>query len=495
MSAQKVFLGIDLGAESGRVMAGIWDGRTIQLEELHRFPNGAVQIADTFRWDMLRLWKEIQDGLTVGAKKFGNRIVSVGVDTWGVDYVLLSKSGEMLGQPYQYRDARTNGLMQQAFNRVPRGEIFAQTGLQFMEFNTLYQLIASKQRTPELLDQADSLLMIPDFLNWCLCGAKVVEFTNATTTQCVHPLTRNWSSDLLKKFELPTHIFPEIVQPGTRLGAIRTSLAERTGLSRIEVVAPATHDTGSAVVGVPTSNTGKSNWAYLSSGTWSLMGVEIQNAQLSQRTLELNLTNEGGVDGTYRLLKNIMGLWIVQNCKRAFEARGKNYDYPELVRLAGEAPALRSIVNPDDARFLNPSDMPKAIQDYCGETRQPVPQTDGEIIRCAFESLALKYKVVFGWLEQLAGNRIDVIHIVGGGSRNQLLNQFTANACGRPVIAGPGESTVLGNLLVQLRAGGELNSLHEMRKVLRNSSEINSFEPQNESAWQEAYERSRHFLV
>ncbi len=495
MSGQKVFLGIDLGAESGRVMAAIWKGKQVRLEELHRFPNGAVQVADTYRWDVLRLWQEIQSGLTAGAKKFGNDIVSVGVDTWGVDYVLLSKNGEMLGQPYQYRDARTRGLMAEAFNRVPRADIFAQTGLQFMEINTLYQLLATRKNTPELLESADCLLMIPDFLNWCLCGTKVVEFTNATTTQCVHPLTRNWSYDLLKQFCLPTNIFPEIVQPGTKVGPIRASVADRTGLNRIEVVAPATHDTGSAVVGVPTINTGKSNWAYLSSGTWSLMGVELQNAQLSRRTLELNLTNEGGIDGTYRLLKNIMGLWIVQNCKRAFESRGKNYDYPQLVKLAEAATPLRSIVNPDDARFLNPADMPGAIQQFCRETSQPVPETEGEIVRCAFESLALKYKVVFQWLEELAGNRIEVIHIVGGGSRNQLLNQFTANACGRPVIAGPAESTVLGNVLVQLRAAGEVQSLHDMRTILKDSSELSTFEPKNEAAWSEAYERTRHLLV
>lgn len=495
MSAHKVFLGIDLGAESGRVMAGLWDGKTIRLEELHRFPNGAVAIADTFRWDVLRLWQEIQTGLASGGRQFGSAIISVGVDTWGVDYVLLSRTGEMLGQPFQYRDARTRGMMEETFSRVPRPEIFSRTGLQFMEINTLYQLLATQKQTPELLAQTDALLMIPDFFNWCLSGAKVVEFTNATTTQCLNPLSRNWSFDLLKKLSLPTHIFPQIVQPGTRLGPIRASLAERTGLHRIEVVAPATHDTGSAVVGVPTANTGKSNWAYLSSGTWSLMGVELPNAQLSQRTLELNLTNEGGVDGTYRLLKNIMGLWIVQNCKRAFAARGKNYEYAELVTIAQQAPALRSIVNPDDSRFLNPIDMPKAIQEFCRDTQQPVPQTDGEIVRCAFESLALKYKVVFGWLEELTGNRIEVIHIVGGGSRNQLLNQFTANACGRPVIAGPGESTVLGNLLVQLRAAGELSSLHEMRTVLRQSSEISLFEPEEETKWNEAYSRSRHFLV
>lgn len=486
---QQVYLGVDLGAESGRVMAGLWNGKQMQLEEVHRFPNGAVSIAGTFRWDILRLWQEIQNGITAAGKKYGNSIVSIGVDTWGVDYVLLSKTGEMLGQPYQYRDPRTRGVMEQAFRRVSRADIFAQTGLQFMEFNTLYQLLAAQKNTPEVFEVADTLLLIPDFLNWCLCGSRVVEFTNATTTQCVHPATRTWSSELLNRFELPAKIFPEIVQPGTNLGALRSTVAERTGCSNVRVIAPATHDTGSAVVGVPTANTGKPNWAYLSSGTWSLMGVEIQEAQLSQRTLELNLTNEGGVDGTYRLLKNIMGLWIVQNCKRGFEARGKKFDYPELVKLAEQAPALRSIVNPDDDRFLNPPDMPKAIQDFCRETGQPVPETEGQILRCAFESLALKYKAVFKGLEELAKSPIEVIHVVGGGSRNELLNQFTATACGCPVAAGPVEATVLGNLMLQARANGEVGSLAEIRTAIRNSSEVKQVDPIDAEPWADAFAR------
>jgi rhamnulokinase len=400
--------------------------------------------------------------------------------------VLLSKSGEMLGQPFCYRDSRTDHAMARAFKRVPREEIFKQSGLQFMQFNTLFQLIAHKEQAPEILEAADCLLLMPDFIHWCLCGSKVVEFTNATTTQCVHPTRRKWNVPLLNKFGLPTRMFPKIVQPGTKLGTLRRSVAERTGLGRIKVVAPPTHDTASAVAGVPTRNTGKPNWAYLSSGTWSLMGAEVNKASLTPRTLEYDLTNEGGLDGTYRLLKNIMGLWLVQRCKRSFDAKGRVRSYAELEALAAKAKPLRSLINPNDSRFLNPPDMPKAIQAFCRETGQPVPRTEGEILRCARESLALMYRGVLGALEELTGNRIEVIHIVGGGSKDDLLNQMTADTCQRPVITGPVEATAMGNLLTQVRADGELKSLAEMREVVRRSSEVREFKPEREAGWPEA---------
>jgi rhamnulokinase len=482
----KIYLAIDLGAESGRVIAGLWNGKMLRLDEVHRFPNGPVHLAGTMRWDVLRLWAEIQNGLARAAAKYGKAIVSVGADTWGVDFVLLNRRGEMLGQPYHYRDARTNGVMEKAFRKVPRAEIFAQTGLQFMQLNTLFQLIAANQATPDLLAQADCLLFMPDFIHWALCNSRVAEFTIASTSQCLNPLTRNWALPLLKKFGLPTRLFPNIVPPGTTLGKIRPDISERTGLGNINIIAPPSHDTASAVAGVPTANTGKANWTYLSSGTWSLMGVEAQTASLSPRTQELNLTNEGGLDGTYRLLKNIMGLWLVQQCKRAFDAGGTTFDYPKLAKLAAHAPALRSLVNLDDPRFLNPPHMPKAMQAFCRETRQAVPRTEGELVRCAYESLALKYREVLRWLEELTGNRIEVIHIVGGGSKSAMLNQFTADACQRPVIAGPVEATAMGNLLVQVRASGELDSLAEMRSVVRKSSAETAYEPGQAEPWEAA---------
>ena len=485
----QVYLAIDLGAESGRVMAGIWNGRKLRLEEMHRFTNGPVRLGETIRWDVLRLWSEIQNGLALAGKKYGKQIVSVGADTWGVDFVLLNKQEEILGQPYHYRDVRTRGLLEQTFKKVPRSEIFARSGLQFMELNSLYQLLAWQKHSPEILAAADTLLFMPDFLHWGLCGAKKAEFTIASTSQCVHPLKRDWSLPLLKKLGLPVHFLPAIIAPGTKLGVIRKSLAGRTGLAGVKVVAPPAHDTASAVAGVPTANTGRANWAYISSGTWSLMGVEVEQAVLSPRALELNMTNEGGLDGTYRLLKNIMGLWLVQQCKRSFAADGRDHDYARLVRLAASARPLRSLVNLNDPRFLNPPDMPRAIQEYCRETKQPVPKTDGELVRCCYESLALKYRETLGALEELTGNKIEMIHIVGGGSQNKLLNQFTADACQRPVMAGPVEATALGNLLTQVRAGGELGSLAEMRDVVRRSSDVERYDPAAAPAWDEAAAR------
>jgi rhamnulokinase len=475
--SKQIYLGIDLGAESGRVMAGIWDGSRMSLEELHRFANGGVWVGETFRWDLVRLWAEIQNGLTIAAKKHGTSIVSVGVDTWGVDFVLLNKNDEMLGLPYHYRDTRTRGMMATAFQRVSKEEIFAHTGTQFMEINSLYQLLALQKTNPDLLAAADRFLMVPDWLNWCLCGSRVVEFTNASTTQCLDPATRTWAFDMLGKLSLPEKIFGDLVEPGTGIGQLRESVATRTGLSRINVIAPPTHDTAAAVAGVPTANTGKANWAYISSGTWSLLGIESQKPLLGKNVLDANLTNEAGIDGTWRVLKNIMGLWLVQQLKRSFEARGKNYDYAELVRLAA-AEQTASIIDPDDARCLNPSNMAEAIQACCREKNQPVPQTEGALVRCALESLANKYAEVLARLQQVSGEKIDCIHVVGGGSRNELLNQLTANRCHRPVIAGPVETTVLGNLLTQLRASGEINSLSEMRDIVRGSSEVREYCPQ-----------------
>ncbi len=486
----RVYLAIDLGAESGRLVAGLWNGKTLRLEEVHRFPNSPVPLADSLRWDVMRLWGEIQNGLSLAARKYGKSIVSVGADTWGVDFVLLTRHGEMLGQPYHYRAPCTNGIMERAFKKVPRPEIFRQTGLQFMQLNTLFQLLAARKNTPELLDQADCLLFMPDFMHWALCGSKVAESTIASTSQCMNPVTRQWATPLLKRFDLPTRIFPAIVPPGTELGLLRPTVCERTGLKKVKVIAPPSHDTASAVAGVPTANSGKSNWAYLSSGTWSLMGVEADQASLSARTQELNLTNEGGLDGTFRLLKNIMGLWLVQQCKRSFDARGKVYEYAQLAKLAAQAPALRSILNLDDPRFLNPPDMPRAMQEFCRETAQPVPKTEGELVRCAYESLALKYRQVLGWLEELTGNRIEVIHIVGGGSKSDILNQFTADACQRTVITGPVEATAMGNLLVQVRSSGELSSLAELREVVRRSSQVRTFRPGEPGPWEAAAARA-----
>lgn len=489
--SERIYLAVDLGAESGRVIAGRFDGTTVQLDEVHRFPNGPLPLAGTRRWDVLRLWSDIVEGLRKAADRYKTGIVSVGVDTWGVDYVLLSKSNELLGQPYNYRDPRTDGMMEAAASRVPRAEIFAQTGLQFMQINTLYQLLAMQLNDPQMLKFANRLLMMPDFFHWLLSGSQVVEFTNATTSQALNATERDWAWDLLRKLEIPTHLFPQLVTPGTKLGPLREDVARLTGLPRIDVVAPPTHDTAAAVVATPTEHTGKANWAYISSGTWSLIGVEVQEAILTPEALAQNVTNEGGVDGTYRLLKNVMGLWLVQECRRSFERQGKSLDYAELTQLANEAEAFRSLVDPNDPVFLSPQDMPTELSQWCQQTGQPAPETEGQFVRCALESLALKYREVLEGIESLTGERIEVIHIMGGGCKNVVLNQFTANACGRPVIAGPIEATALGNVLIQARASGDISTLAEIRDVVRRSSEMQTFEPENVDQWQQAYERFR----
>ncbi|APZ96106.1 rhamnulokinase [Fuerstiella marisgermanici] len=492
--AQKNYIAVDLGAESGRVMAGRFDGGKIALEQFHRFPNGPVNLGGTLRWNLVSLWSEIQNGLREAASKLGGSAVSVGVDTWGVDFVLMNKNDELLGQPWNYRDKRTDGMMQKASSRVPRPEIFAETGLQFMQINSLYQLLAMCERDPGLVAEAKRFLMVPDFFHWCLSGSRVVEFTNATTTQMLNATTRDWAFDMLRKLEIPTDMFPEIVTPGTNLGTLRGEVAEFTGLGKLNVVTPATHDTGAAVAAVPTRRTGNPDWAYISSGTWSLMGVEVDNAVLTPKALEYNVTNEGGVDGTYRLLKNIMGLWLVQRCKVAFAALGKDIDYAELTRLATEAQPFRSLIDPDRAEFLSPPNMPKAIAEECRRTGQVIPETEGQFVRCALESLALKYRQVLSWMEELTGVRVEVIHIVGGGTQNQLLNQFTADACGRPVFAGPIEATALGNVLLQARAAGDISSLSEIREVVRSSETIGEYTPKDSAAWGDAWGRFQELV-
>lgn len=491
---EQCFLGVDLGAESGRVIAGLLEDRQIRLEEVYRFSNGPVPVAGTRRWNVIGLWSSILKGLSIAAQKYGDQIISVGVDTWGVDYVLLSQHKELLGQPYHYRDPRTEGMLNLATSRVSKEEIFAATGLQFLEINTLYQLLSMQQSNPELLNQAKTFLMMPDFFHWLLSGSQVVEFTNATTTQCLNPKTGDWAVDLLRQLEIPSTMLPSIVPPGTKLGTLREEIMHQTGLGKIDVVAPATHDTASAVAAIPTSHTGKSNWAYISSGTWSLMGVEVNSAFLGKRAFELNVTNEGGIDGTYRLLKNIMGLWLVQECRNAYQRRGKTLDYSELAEAATSAEPFRSLVDPDDPRFLSPDDMLEAIKNYCEETDQPVPETEGQFVRCALESLALKYKMVLGWLEELTETPVEVIHIVGGGTKNELLNQFTANSCQIPVITGPVEATGLGNVLVQARANGAVSSLAEIREIVLNSTETNQYEPQDRELWEQATDRFKKLV-
>ncbi len=489
MASQR-YLAVDLGASGGRVLCGAFDGQRLAIDELHRFPNGPVSVGPRLYWDLLQLWTQVQKGLTLAAAR-GEPIQSVGVDSWGVDFGLLGPGDELLGNPVHYRDRRTEGIFEYAFARVPRSEIFRQTGLQFMPFNTLFQLLAMQREGSALLPAARRLLMIPDLFHWLLTGIGSAEYTNATTTQLLDPVVGQWSSQLCQQFQLPRELLGEILPAGTRLGALRESVARDTGLSGVEVVLPPTHDTASAVVAVPAdSAAGRPiDWCYISSGTWSLLGAELPRPVLTERCQALNFTNEGGVEGTTRLLKNITGLWLVQECRRVWAGQGRDFSWEELVRLADTAPPRRWLIDPDDARFAAPGDMPAAIQAACRESGQAEPRSEGEIIRACLDSLALKCRRVLEWLEELAGGPMRVIHIVGGGAQNHQLCQATADACGRPVLAGPVEATALGNLLVQAMAAGAIGSLAQARQVVRQSVTLDHYEPRETAAWDEAYGR------
>jgi rhamnulokinase len=492
----KALLAVDLGASSGRVVAGLFDGRRLTLEEGHRFENGGFALGDSLHWDVLNQWSNIVQGLRAAASKYGDRVASVGVDTWGVDFGLLGRNDELLGNPYHYRDARTAGIFEKAFKTVSREEIYAETGLQFMEFNTLYQLIAMRLANSSLLEAAESFLMMPDLFHWLMTGEKANEYTDLSTTQFINPRTRDWSRSLLERFGIPTKMLGTIVQPGTRLGKLRSAVADDTGLKGVEVIVPGTHDTASAVMAVPAASQpgAKPDWCYISSGTWSLMGVETPSPVITDRSRELNFTNEGGVGNTTRLLKNITGLWMVQECRRKWSQEGKEFGWTELVRRASEARPLVSLVNPDASCFVAPKDMPQAIRDYCKQTGQPVPQTEGEVIRAALESLALRYRMVLGMLEELVGNRIDTIHIVGGGTQNKLLNQMAADACNRRVVAGPVEATAIGNVMMQAVALGEVGSIAEAREIIRTSFEVEEYRPLNAGLWDGAFERFKKLV-
>jgi rhamnulokinase len=469
----KTVLAVDLGAESGRVIAANFNGSTVNIEEVHRFPNTSTVIRGTRYWNFLGLWSHIQQGISKGQTYHP---ASIGVDTWAVDFALLDKHGDLLSNVVHYRDARTDGMMDTVFALVPKAQVFAQTGIQFMQINTLYQLISLVKSQSPLLEIAETFLTVPDLLNYWLTGEKVCEFTNATTTQMYNPLTGDWADDLMARLDIPRHIFPDVIRPGSQVGLYEG----------IPVIAPATHDTGSAVAGVPAS--GK-NYAYLSSGTWSLFGLETDKPIINAAALAANVTNEGGIYDTFRLLKNVMGLWLLQQCRATWAAQGEDFEYAALIEMAEAAPHLASLIDPDHQNFLPPGNHPQHIQELCKKSGQLVPESKGAIVRCVLESLALKYRYVLDKLISLTSQTVDVIHIIGGGSQNQLLCQMTANATGRVVLAGPVEATALGNALVQLITLGEIANITEARQVIARSSEMLRYEPQQHSLWNEAYER------
>lgn len=482
----RVYLAIDLGASSGRVMAALYDGRQLKLEEVHRFHNGGCRMPDGWHWSIVGLFSEIKQGLAKAAALHGRSLVSAGVDTWGVDYGLVDRHGRLLGMPFMYRDGRTDGVPERIFKRVSRASIYGVTGIQTMFFNTLFQFYAEQQSKSPLLEAAHRLLFIPDLLHYWLSGRMANEYTIASTSQMLDARRRTWARGLLKQLELPDRLLGDVVQPGTVLGDVQKVFRDELGLPKLRIVAPGSHDTASAVAAVPAEG---DRHAYLSSGTWSLMGLELQKPMLTEQAAALNFTNEGGVCDTIRFLKNICGLWLVQESRRIWNQAGPEIGFDALRAEAMAATPMTCLINPDHADFSTPGDMPARIAAFCRRTRQKAPATRGAVMRTIYESLALRYRDVLGKLEQLSGRSLDVLHIVGGGVRDTTLNQFTADALQRPVVAGPVEATALGNVLVQMIASGDLASLEEGRALVRRSFPTRTFEPGDAAPWQAAYGR------
>ncbi len=483
--AHTVALAVDLGASGGRVVSGTFDGRMLELAELHRFENGPVAMAGQLVWDLPRLWAEVMAGLRLAAGRHGRAISTVGVDTWGVDFAFLAADGELLGNPVCYRDARTRGVLAAAERIVPRSEIFASTGLQFMEINSLYQLLALKQATSSILAAADRMMMIPDLFHWLLSGERSNERTNASTTQCYDPQRNDWAFPMLDRFGLPRRIFAPITEPGTTLGSLRSDVAAETGLDGVKVILPGTHDTASAVAAVPADEppSSRPDWAYVSLGTWALVGAELDRPLVTPECLARNFTNEGGVGGTTRLLKNVCGLWLVQQCRAAWQRAGHGWTWDQLTALAAEAPPLVTLVDPNDPSLVAPADMPEAIRSLAGRVGQPVPESTGAVVRTALESVAAAVRHTLGELDSLLGRRVSRVHVVGGGVQNRLLCQMIADATDRPVIAGPVEATAIGNLLVQMAGAEGPVDLRAVRAIVRDSFVPERYEPRDAARW------------
>ena len=490
MNAKKICLAVDLGAGSGRVVAGIYDGTRLELSEVNRFPNDPIKSAKSWHWDLDRLFTSIKEGIGLAIKKYGSAVTSVGVDTWGVDYGLLDTQGKLLGAPFQYRDQRTEGMQEEACRRMPGREIYERTGIQFMFFNTLFQLLA-EANSRERIEKADRLLFMPDLVHHLLSGVAANERSIASTSQLLNPCTQTWEHELIKAMGLPERIFGKLVNAGTVLGELLPAVAAETGAKKLRVITPAGHDTASAVVGVPAE---EPEPVFLSSGTWSLMGRELTKPVISDASFKATFSNEGGVFGTTRFLKNIAGMWLLQECKRLWDAAGEKISYDDLESQAQTSAPFAMFVDPDAKDFQAPPDMPAAITAFCQRTGQPAPSDPGQFTRTIFESLALKYRSVKESLAQVTAKPIDKVYIVGGGSKNVILNQFTADALNCRVMAGPVEATSIGNIVMQLFALGEVRSLAEGRGLVRRSVEPKIFEPQNTGVWDDAYARYQKIL-
>lgn len=484
MAEVKQYIAVDLGAESGRVMLGSISAGKLVLEQVHRFSNGPVEEKGTLRWDFNRLLGEVKAGM----KKANGQIAGVGVDSWGVDFGLLDADGKLIENPYHYRDSRTNGMMEKAFELLSKREIYESTGVQFMQLNSIYQLLAMRLGNSAALAKTKSLIFMADMVSYYLCDKMFGEYSLASTSQLMDMRTGRWAKKVFEKLSLPIDIMPKVVPPGTVVGRLSDKVKTELGCGEIPVIATGSHDTACAVAAVPA---GEGNWAYLSSGTWSLMGVEVPQAIINDKTFEYEFTNEGGGESTIRLLKNIMGLWLMQECKRQWQRENADLSYAELTDLAEKAKPFAAYINPDYSGFLAPGDMPKRINMYLRDTGQETTDDKGQMIRIILESLALKYRFVMEAIEDVTGKTIEVLHIVGGGIQNELLCRFTANALGKKVITGPIEATASGNILMQAKAAGQIKTLAKAREIVRNSFELKEYEPQDSALWKKQYEKTK----
>ena len=478
-------LAIDLGATSGRVVLGKYTGESIEMTELHRFPNRIIKVGGRSYWDLWALWDEILTGLGKAAGS-GEKIESIGVDTWGVDFVLLGKDGQILAQPRSYRDDYTVGVPEKFFKKIPRETLYRKTGIQIMNFNSVFQLYAMGLEGNSVLDAAGGLLFMPDAVSYMLTDERVCEYTILSTTALMNPDTHDFDDEVLAAAGVGRELFGRMVMPGEKVGTLTAEVASQTGLGQIPVFAVAGHDTGSAVAAVPATD---ENFAYLSSGTWSLMGVEVPGPIVTDESFAMNYTNEGGAEGDIRFLKNITGMWLLERCRDAWKRQGREYSYAQIAAMLDEGDAFRSLIDPDDASFANPEDMPQSIGDYCRAHEEPVPESDAQFVRCIFSSLALKYRIVFERLKRLTCKKIERLHVIGGGSLNAALNQMIADSLGIPVIAGPAEATTAGNLMAQFVGLGLAANMTSMRSALASDPSLKRFEPHCSAEWTAARER------
>lgn len=477
------YVAFDLGASSGRAMLGTIKNDKLHLEEMHRFPNCMIRVMGHYHWDILNLFQHIKDGLAKTIRA-GHDVTSLGIDTWGVDFGFVGRGDVLLANPYAYRDIDSTEFVDKVTKIISRKELYKMTGIQFLPFNSLFQLYRLVTSNNPLVDAAENMLFTPDLLNFLLTGKRVSEYSIASTSQLLDPFQKTWKDELFEKLNLPRELMADIVPSGSEIGPLLHDIQDETDARDVTVIAPACHDTGSAVAAVPARG---NDWAYLSSGTWSLIGIESMEPIINEQSMANNFTNEGGVNGTIRFLKNIAGLWLLQCLKSSWQQQGEDLSYDDMTRLASEAQPFKCHVDPDDERFIDPPDMPKAIADFCRETSQPIPETKGEYIRCSLESLALKYRACVESMNEMRDKPIEKLHIVGGGTQNELLNQLAADASGVPVVAGPVEATAIGNIMAQAMSRGEISSLEQGRELVGRSFKLKEYSPKETDCWDEVY--------